>query len=65
MTPNLEEFAVVASGITQPFEGTGLGVLYLVEKVRCQLVGKDALQVPMDPRFMLTPLSMTDAEYAL
>lgn len=44
----------------------GFRVLYLVERVCCQLVGKDALQVPMDPlEFMLALLSMTDVEYAL
>ena len=35
-------------------------VLYLAEKVRCQLVGGDAL-----PVFMLALLSITDAEYQL
>lgn len=34
--------------------------------MRYQLVGEDALQVPMDLlEFILSPLSMTDAEYAL
>ncbi|KAL0015427.1 hypothetical protein SO802_002496 [Lithocarpus litseifolius] len=31
--------------ITQPLEGVGLRVLYLAERVRCQLVGEDALQL--------------------
>ena len=66
MTLNFEAFTVVASGITQTFEGVGLRVLYLVERVCCQLVGEDALHVPMDPpEFMLAPLSMTNVEYAL
>ena len=34
--------------------------------MHCKLVGEDALQVPMDPpEFILSPLSMTDAEYTL
>ena len=33
--PNLEAFAIVLSRITQPFEGSGLRVLYLAERVRC------------------------------
>ena len=47
-------------------DGAGLRVLYPAEMVRCQLVGEDALLVPMDPPvFMLSPLSMTNAEYQL
>jgi len=62
--PNLEAASIVLSKITQPFEGAGLRVLYLAERVCCQLVGEDDLQVPMDPPvFMLAPLSMTNAEY--
>lgn len=50
----------------QPFKGASLRVLYLVEWVHYQLVGKDAPQVPMNSlEIMLAPLSMTDAEYAL
>ncbi|KAK9996839.1 hypothetical protein SO802_021525 [Lithocarpus litseifolius] len=52
-TPDLEASAVVVSGITQHFEGAGLRVLYLAERVHCQLVGEDAL------------LSMTYAEMPL
>ena len=38
--------------------------LYLVERVRCQLVGRDDPQILMDPpEFILAPRSMTDAEY--
>jgi len=37
-----------------------------MEWVCCQLVGEDALHVPMDPlEFMLASLSKTNAEYAL
>ena len=64
--PNLEAAAFVTSGITQPFEGVGLRVLYLAERVCCLLVGKDVPQIPMDPPvFILASLSMTDAEYQL
>ena len=39
-------------------------VIYLMERVCCQLAGKDAPRVPVDPLvFMLAPRSMTDAEY--
>ena len=39
-------------------------VLYLAERVWCQLGGRDDPQTPMDPpEFMLTSHSMTDAEY--
>ena len=66
MDLNLEAAAIVLSGITQPFEGAGLRVLYLAKRVRCQLVGEDALQVPINPPiFMLAPLSMTDVKYQL
>ena len=38
--------------------------LYLAERVRCQLVGKDDPQIPMDPpEFMFAPHSMTDDGY--
>ena len=64
--PNFEATAIVISRITQPFEGAGLKVLYLAERVCLYLVGGDALQVLMDPLvFMLAPLSMMDAEYQL
>ena len=59
---NLEAIAIVISRISQPFEGTSLMVLYLAERVRCQLMGEDAPQVPINLLvFMLTPLSMTNA----
>ena len=35
MDPNLEAAAIVLYGITQPFEGAGLSVLYLAKRVRC------------------------------
>ena len=39
-------------------------MLYLEERVRCQLVGRDETQIPMDPlEFMLAPHSMTNAKY--
>lgn len=47
-TLDLKAFVVVASGITQTFEGPVLRVLYLDKQVRYQLVGKDAPYVPMD-----------------
>lgn len=66
MDPNLEAATIVISRITQHFEGTGLRVLYLAERVRCQLMGGDAPQVLMDPLvFMLALLFMTDNEYQL
>ena len=35
----------------------------MAERVRCQLVGRDDLQIPRDsPEFMLVLHSMTDAE---
>lgn len=64
--PNSEAVTIDISRITQLFEGAGLRVLYLVERVCCQLVGGDAPQVPMDPLvFMLAPLYMTNAESQL
>lgn len=64
--PNLEAAAIVISRISQPFEGASLRVLYLVEKVCCQLMGKDTPQVLMDLTvFMFALLSMTDVEYQL
>ena len=33
--PNLEVAAIVTSKITQPFEGDGLKLLYLVERMCC------------------------------
>ena len=60
----MEAAAIVASKITQPFEEAGLRALYLAERVRCQLVGRDDPQIPMDPlEFVLAPHSMTDAKY--
>ena len=46
---DLEAAAIISFGFTQPLEGTGLRVLYLANKVSCQLVGEDMPQVPMDP----------------
>ena len=63
--PSCFSAALIASEFTLPFvEGAGLRALYLVERVRCQLVGRDEPQIPMDPfKFMLAPYSMTDAKY--
>ena len=61
---DLEAAAIIATEITQPFEGAALGALYLAERVQCQLVGRDDPQIPMDPpKFMLAPHSMIDAQY--
>ncbi|KAK9998130.1 hypothetical protein SO802_017733 [Lithocarpus litseifolius] len=47
-------------------EGDGLRVIYLTERVCCQLAGEDMPQVPIDPlEFMLAPHSMTNVEYDL
>ena len=46
---DLEAATIMASKIMQPLESVGLRVLYLVERVCCQLVGIDALRVLMDP----------------
>ena len=63
-TRDLELVAFIASEITRPLEEAGLRALYLAERVRCQLVGKDDPQILMDPlEFMLAPYSMTDAKY--
>ena len=63
---DLEVVAIISSRVTQPLEGAGLKVLYLAKRVSYQLVGEEMPQVPMDPpSFMLTPLSMMDAEYQL
>ena len=41
-------------------------MIYLVERVCCQLGGEDMPRVPMDPLvFMLAPRSMMNAEYDL
>ena len=62
----MEAAIVVASNLSQPLEGSGLRVIYLVERVCYQLAGEDVLQVPMNPLvFMLASHSITDAEYAL
>ena len=64
--PNLVATPIVISKINHPFEGVGLRVLYLAERICCQLVGKDAPQVLMEPSvFMLTLLSIMDAKYQL
>ena len=66
MTPNLEASAIIAFEITQPLEGSGLRVLYLAKRVCYQLVGEDAIQVPMDlSKFMPALLSMINTKYAL
>ena len=63
---DLEATAIIALDITQPFKGVSLRVIYLVERVRCQLVGRDDPQILMDPpEFMLVPCFMTDAKYNL
>ena len=63
---NLKAAAIIYSRVTQPLEGAGLRVLYLAERVSCQLMGEDMPQVPMDPPlFMLAPLSAMDAKYQL
>lgn len=66
MDPNLEAAVIIFSEITQPFKGAYLRVIYLAERVCCQLVGDDVLRFPLDPsQFILALLSMTDAEYQL
>ena len=63
---SLKAMVILASSLSQPLEGGGLRVIYLVERVCCQLADEDVPQVPMDPlMFMLTPYSMTNAEYDL
>ena len=63
-SPYLEAVALIASEISRPFEKVGLRALYLVERVWCQLVGKDDPQVLMDHlEFMLAPHFMIDVEY--
>ena len=47
--PNLEIATIITSEITQPFEGADLRVIYLAERVCYQLMGKDVLQVLLDP----------------
>ena len=57
---------ILASNLSQPLEGSGLRVIYLVERVCCQLAGEDVPQVPVNPLvFMLASHSITDAKYAL
>ena len=64
--PGLEATTIIYSAATQPLEGVGLRVLYLVERASCQLASADTPQVLMDPPlFMLATLSMTDAKYQL
>ena len=45
----LEVTTIAASSLSQPLEGSGLRVIYLAEKVCCQLAGESAPRVPMDP----------------
>ena len=49
MDNNLEEATIIAFRITQLLKGADLRGLYLAKRVCCQLVGADALWVPMDP----------------
>ena len=64
--PNLVATPIVISKINHPFEGASLRVLYLANRIRCQLLGKDAPQVLMEPLvFMLTLLSIMDVIYQL
>ena len=64
--PNLEAVTIITSRLSQPLEGGGLRVIYLVEWACYQLVSEDAPQVPMDPSvFMLAPRSITNVEYEL
>ncbi|XP_023911627.1 aspartic proteinase CDR1 [Quercus suber] len=66
MDLGLDAAAIVASSLSQPVEGGGLRVIYLVERVCCQLADEDTPWVPMDPLvFMLAPCSMTNAKYNL
>ena len=61
-----EAVDILASNLSQPLEGSGLRVIYLVERVCCQLAGEDVPQVPVNPLvFMLASHSITAAEYAL
>ncbi|KAK9997981.1 hypothetical protein SO802_017584 [Lithocarpus litseifolius] len=65
-SPDLGVATIIASEITWPFNGASLRALYLAERVRCQLMGRDDPQILMDPlEFMLALRSMTDAEYNL
>ena len=64
ISPHLEATAIIALEITRPFKGAGMRALYLAERVRCQLVGRDDPQILINPlEFMLAPHTMTDAEY--
>lgn len=45
----LEVATFITSGITQPLEGVCLKVLYLAERVCCQLLGEDVPWFLMDP----------------
>ena len=61
----MEVAAVVASSLSQTLKGGELWVIYLMERVCCQLVGKDSPRVLVDPLvFMLALHSMTDVEYS-
>lgn len=62
--PKLEVTTIITSRLSQPLEGGALRLIYLTESMCCQLASKDVPQVPMDPPvFMLSPRSMTNAEY--
>ena len=62
----MEAAAIISSKITQPLEDASLRVLYLAERVSCQLVGEDMPQVLMDPPpFIFAPLFLMNAEYQL
>ncbi|KAK9997933.1 hypothetical protein SO802_017536 [Lithocarpus litseifolius] len=50
--PGLEAFSIISFAAIQPLKGVGLRVLYLAEKVSCQLMGLDTPQDmggPVDP----------------
>lgn len=64
--PIMEAAAIIPSRISQPLEGARLRVIYLAEKVCCQLAGEDAPQISIGPLvFMLASLSIMNAEYDL
>ena len=65
-TSDLEPVPLIALKITRPLKGASLRALYLTERVRYQLVGRDDPQILRDPpEFVLAPHSMTDVEYNL
>ena len=62
----LKVATMVSSNLSQTFEGDGLRVIYLAERVCCQLAIEDVPRVPIDPLvFMLAPHSTMNAEYEL